>query len=557
MAADRNCSNHPDKPAIGKCVLCGKDICADCRQLLGYFCSRECKERSLATIDRQEIHERERQHEAMTSMMKAAKIIVGLVFVAALAFGAFIVWKTFFNPAGKLAWRVEFENPCGDVKVLGSDASKIVVKAWNKILSISPDSGSTISSCEIPGYGISSENDEIILPDKIIISANDRISAYDFSGSQLWERKFPGKRPGMHKAGDGIVVAVLSPVLDYEDAEAVKNAAPAETKALSADNGNEIWSSASDRKAAPASVIASGEGFFATQSYVPEESPDAMRMSITLHNARTGEEKFRIKTGYVASSKILDGKFIFETDNSLNAVSLSDGSRLWSVKGASAFGNELTLVAPGRTLVQSDDRLLCMDDVAKASIWELATSYIEGDVLADAGRIFLTYHEVAQGEPEKSEPAGEDLPATTEDMKGRNILQETMAGSKKLPKSNAIFACLNADDGKEIWRVSKAPGDSVLCDGRILKIHDTAMSSIMALSPEMGETIISAYDIRSGKHIFSARHKLGISGPYVSNGGFLAGVVFSREQTSMKLSFDEGQYGKDGNIVGLAAFRLR
>lgn len=69
------CSTHSDKPAVTTCNVCGKMICQECRQRFGYFCSIECKNKSLSSINKDELRAKNIEEQKISKILSAFKIV--------------------------------------------------------------------------------------------------------------------------------------------------------------------------------------------------------------------------------------------------------------------------------------------------------------------------------------------------------------------------------------------------------------------------------------------------------------------------------------------------
>jgi hypothetical protein len=386
---------------------------------------------------------------------------------------------------------------------------------------------------------------EFVSDGKIISGYGKTLQCHNFSGEVLWEKKFAKQVDSLYPS-EKIVIVALNPSFDEDEIKkGEKPGLKAEITALDSSNGNEIWSKAIDGYLA-SDKISSSEDICALieTTYADNKQQSAIKV----FDLKNGVEKWQIKTeGFINRLLVSGKKLIFTTENKINAVQSDGKKKLWTIPHSGFMDLKNIFFAENCSIIFDSKKIICVEDADGKIRWEKVFDSYIGSKALSGGHIFLTSYQKEEGQ--KDEQAGEKLPERFEDIKDKNILRETLTAGKKNGKYTSILSCVDISTGNEIWRQRKADGFLLSTEKELIKIYDTAAASIMMLSPEFGETVITRYAPSDGSVIFEERDKIGLTEPFVIAGNCLIAFEFTRGESGNSLSLT--------NVSGIAAFRIK
>ncbi len=101
------CLTHHHPKTLGECIFCHRDICPECLQEFGYYCSEKCRQNAKTKTDPL-LNPQEKQ-ELLNSDRRAnrfAVIFVGIIPSIILGILAFIIISKIFDHSGKVRWEI-------------------------------------------------------------------------------------------------------------------------------------------------------------------------------------------------------------------------------------------------------------------------------------------------------------------------------------------------------------------------------------------------------------------------------------------------------------------
>ncbi len=539
----KDCVNHAGVKATAKCLICGNEICSECREQFGYFCGKDCLEKSRQSVD---FHSKEnfaktvQSSEAIIKIAKFAGIIISVIIASMIIFSA---WGIFFSPLGKMAWEIKFDSPRNGGEIVEQNDSQITVKAGDEIFQIALQDGKILKKITLKDYKQSDKENEIVSDDKIISWRNKTLQCYNFSGELIWDKKFTKKVDSLYLAGNIILVS-LNPSFDGdEDKKEKLSAMNAEIRAIDSSNGNEIWTKTIDGYLA-SNKIASSENICALSEI--KYMNNKTQSTIKVFDSKSGIEKWQIKIDERINELIVSNKkLIFITEKKINAVQDNGEKKLWTISHSGFINIEDVILVENYSIIFDAKKIICVEDADGKIRWEKSFgSYIESKTLSD-GRLFVISSKKEKEEKENS--LEEQLPKRLEDLKDKNLLHESITAGKKSGKYVKVLSCIDISTGNEIWKQIGADGFLLSSGKELIKIYDTASATIMMLSPEAGETVITRYTHSNGNVIFEKRNKIGLTEPFVVAGNYLIAFEFIRGES--------GHSAK--HISGIAAFKIK
>jgi outer membrane protein assembly factor BamB len=483
--------------------------------------------------------------QSSENIIKIAKFAGAVIAVVILGMTVFYAWKIFFNPLGKIAWKIKFDSPRSAGKILEQNDSQITVKAGGEIFQIAVKDGKILKRFAMKNYNPSAEEKEFVSDGKIISGYGKTLQCHNFSGEVLWEKKFAKQVDSLYPS-EKIVIVSLNPSFDDDEIEkGEKPGLKAEITALDSSNGNEIWNKAIDGYLA-SDKISSSEDICALSETIYTDGKQ--QSAIKVFDPKNGVEKWQIKIESAINGLLVSGKkLIFTTENKINAVQSDGKKKLWTIPHSGFIDLKNIFFAENCSIIFDSKKIIRIEDADGKIRWEKSfDSYIESKTLS-AGHIFLISCQKEEGQ--KEEQAGEKLPERFEDIKDKNLLREALTAVKKNEKYTSILSRIDISTGNEIWRQRKADGFLLSTEKELIKIYDTAAASsiIMMLSPESGETVITRYAPSDGSVIFEKRDKIGLTQPFVIAGSRLIAFEFIRGESGNSLK----------NVSGIAAFKIK
>lgn len=551
------CKRHEGIAVIGKCLACGEPLCRECRDEFGYFCSRECLEKSRSSVDP------ESKAKTKLNVEKGMRLerILGLSFKIAgglLLLGiAIVIWSVFLSPYGKLSWSWKGEvSPAREFIRLDAKGGRILL--FNGPFATILDTAKGQPKAGAKGEELQRlEHFDGRIGSATLLHGDSCAGLLDDDCALLWFKDFKGRHV-LSVAGDQAHVIILL-AKDYGDkddeADAKSEKEPAGAiLCIRADNGATVWT----RPLPPgesASHLCAADGRFAYLANAVEKNEYVSLLKVC--DSATGEAKWQVRLkGHSYTPPLFAGEaLIFTNGGTLNAVSADGSAKLWSVKlGENGFIGESSLKPSGGKLVFPSSKGIACADVKERKIdWERSLDCDIGDLIADNGRVFIlgcTKAPAVAPEQEK--------PSTMEDLKDSELTPAGLMGKavQGFKKNTQILMALDVNNGNELWRKEGITGRLVCGDGKVALMVDTAKDlMISVISGSMkGETGITQLSASSGKQIASGTDKTGLTSPLMICGDKLVGVVYDREGPACVLGM-----GKTPPIrhLGLAAFKLK
>jgi hypothetical protein len=106
------CLKHQDRPTDTRCAACLKPICEECTVVTesGKFCSQECYEKRLASVERVRVLKEEEERERVPRMIRGLiSFMLKLLFLFGLFFLFTLLPKAWTAPVYKVLngwWKV-------------------------------------------------------------------------------------------------------------------------------------------------------------------------------------------------------------------------------------------------------------------------------------------------------------------------------------------------------------------------------------------------------------------------------------------------------------------
>ncbi len=550
------CERHEGNGIVGKCSVCGKGTCRECREEFGYFCSQECLERSRGSVDS---GEKERTRQRLEQGLKLDRIlslsfkVAGALLLLCIAYFA---WSLFLSPYGKLAWSWNGEISEKGFFRLDPKGSKLLILKGPFATVFDAAKG-------VPVAG--AKGDEIQRLDSFsgrlgsssLLHGDSCFGLLTDDCAFTWFKDLKGQRLVSLAFDQERVVALLSKgyAVDDEAKDAKEPSQPLSLLCLRASDGSLVWS-----RPLPSGESATGlcaaDGRFAYSAAAIENGEYAQFLKVC--SLASGEPQWQVKLkghSYLPPF-FAEESLVFASSGFLNAVASDGSGKLWSLKlGEGVFLSESSMKLSGsKLLVQTSKGLACVDLKGRKVAWERSLDCNVWDLHVDGGKAFM----LGSIRESPSRPSSEEKPATLEELKDSELTPAGLMGKAANGfKSNAqTLMALDIKDGKELWRKEKAVGRLVCGDGRLALLVDTAKDLMISaiggsLKGEMGVTQLSP---SSGEKIASGSDKAGLGEPFAICGDKLIGVAYDRDSSVCALGMGKAPPIR---ILGLAAFKLK
>jgi hypothetical protein len=195
-------------------------MCRQCQSQFGYFCSAECRGAARAVVTEAERAEAAAEKAEFAHRAKIARTIVSVGVGLFLLLVAFVVWRLFLNPAGKVCWQWDCapDKP-KSAQILTADAGRVLVRLGRKVVSLDPKTGKVVQTLDLEsapatgtatapetaadGEGGDEDEEEDSggysaflnqvrpVPNGFVETSSDTIARYDAAGKQSARKSYP------------------------------------------------------------------------------------------------------------------------------------------------------------------------------------------------------------------------------------------------------------------------------------------------------------------------------------------------------------------------------
>ncbi|HOX40389.1 MAG TPA: B-box zinc finger protein [Candidatus Brocadiia bacterium] len=120
------CINHPNKPAMTRCIQCHKPVCDECTVsgFYGSFCSNACQQKYKDYAQRKEAMEQQAQAH------KGSGLLGKLIVLAVVIVGCVLAWKLLLTPEKQKELKDRVSETAAEVKEKASEtATEVKEKA--------------------------------------------------------------------------------------------------------------------------------------------------------------------------------------------------------------------------------------------------------------------------------------------------------------------------------------------------------------------------------------------------------------------------------------------
>jgi len=559
-----SCKRHPQNAVIAKCIACGEDICRECRDEFGYFCSQECLQKTKGSVDPVQKAKTKKSVEAgmrMERILSWSAKIIGLLILIGIGY---FVYSTFFSPYGKLAWSWN-----GDMSAPGQGIA--VIAPGKKALLLNGSAslifdGEKLKTANTLGYNDLQKLESCVglVGSSALLQGENSLGLLSADGALLWSKEFKDLSILQLAAGDEQVIALLGPsyralAKDLESGsidskKAAKMPQPF-LLCLKAGDGSELWRKTLQKNESISGLSAS-KGLFACSGYALDKTGEPagfLRVGELAKGDTVWQAKLKDESGiepFFAGDAV-----IFESGGSLNAISLDGASKLWSFKLGDSYLSKEEMAVSGDSLVLLGGKgLACINLKEHKTAWEIALPFTASELKVDAGKVLLLGYPSEGPEPqtESAKPPTVDI-LKDGDLSSAAILNKAAASVKR---SKPAVLAFDLATGNELWRKEGVYGELVCGDGRIALISDTAKTQLASMigGTLKGDMVVTQLSASSGKALYTSSNPVGMEPPYAICGNALVGMVYDRGSSVSVLGM-----GKAPPIqkLGFAAFKLK
>jgi len=596
------------------CTTCGKPICRECTKEFGYYCSAECREESKGQVTEEQKQSREEAEKALETAAKAGKIITICIVVGLVLGAAWLVWKLFLDPSGKIAWQWNRQVDLYAMRILDANQDRVILIADNEVVTLDSDKGTVLSS--FPLKQDETEDDD---GNWRLRALRARFSlAGDASGLHVLEKGFYQLGPDtLERLGPdgnavfakeyeegGIAGFVVSPdqahafyvattPVDLDVAKEARTTLAAAEKEFKEALKEQGWAEDEAPRDTPKMAAAR------KKIQAAMEDLAQVKRHITALDFASGAERWTKKLRnevqlpkVAAGNNHLYGLFLTQNEEEgastvLCALKASDGKRHWQVKlpALPAWGPHVAeglllfelldelhvltedgkekyvidvperasgnhVVEDGLLLVLGRGAVFCHDLQTGDKLWDLAMSFSRDRLVVGRKRIFA-------GGYVEEKLAKKDLklpPAYKELGKMKEL-----SGVVKQATTRTVPVVLGLDrkTGAELWRRRNVFGRIMGDDKRLIAVADTANTSFINMATgAKGVTVIRQLNVRNGKNLYERHSEIGFNSPVLA-GKRVVGVAYERQKTAGTLNPFGGGDSDKVKTQGIAAFVVR
>lgn len=488
-----------------------------------------------------------------------AALLVGLVF-----FG-FWIWKTFLDPAGKVAWNYEEGILIDHFHLLPADGTQLRFFNEDKLTTLNTTDGS-VASVEIPGLKQYSRSFAGRAANQLIFAGEKSIAALGPDHKIAWTKHYEHDLYIVEGSGDSILVEYAIKTEEVGPNRGAENYSFITkyqyfVQTLDGATGEVLFQKDLGENGIRRYTLAGN--FLITHDM--KIAGESWEYSLAIRSLKDFGEVWKIKDlkGLDYGPEIFGDKLIIAVGERFLAYRLATGEKLWEFEcdAIPVFRDEDDPAAPVFA-ISKEGQLVSLDLAAGKELWRRNLPEGAGSgVSLDQGKLFLAAYgtkEIKRG----GKSVEMKLPPAYEKLKREDPTINAMLTKNETPteKASRRIYCLRASDGRELWSVECDKGELVVGGGRVLVVLDTARSGSMFSmlnQSNKGDTMIRQFDADTGKELYVRKDPVGVCAPYAVVGKKFVAMVYSRPSgVPQRSSEGLGGFGGGGSttyigVVGL------
>ncbi len=521
----KKCEHHPECEISAQCSHCGKDICRECVQEFGYFCSEQCRTESAGEITEEDRQAAAVAQEELRKVAGVGKIIavsvVGLVLLGAAA----LLWRFVLDPSGKLCWHWQRDCKLRDLTILGADEDHVMVRAGDHLVTLTTKDGAELSAVALP-EGNAWFRRFVKVDGGLLVCGGRNLMKLAPDGTRCFEVEFQADYSTYKVAADGRF-ALLHVPAPLGTVPAAEGAPEPKQRLVCVDlsTGKERWS-----KALKASVLVSGLGVGRdVVTVVFAKATGLLTREYTLFalSAADGKRRWQIDLpGAIEWGPVTQENLIlFETADEVHAVTEA-GDEAWTVDAPPGFAG-LT-AKDGLVLAAGGSGTTCYDVKTGDRLWQSAVQLREGTLVFGVKRLFALA--AIPNDPAEAPTEPVKLPDAYQEH--GDVLKELGVGTSGLTKLAAKtkpgLVCLDRQTGETVWTVKPVLGELRGDAKRLVVVMDTSETSMLEMmGGGKGVNVVRQYDPSDGTLMYSRQSDWGMRGPVLA-GRRLVGLAYER-----------------------------
>ncbi len=556
-----HCDQHPDQEAVGTCSRCGVDICTECVQRFGYFCSQLCKDESRKSFGNADSGRRRQDGQRMQTLARVLQASVFLIFLAVVGGAAFVVWSKFLHPAGDIVWEAFFKSNTESDAILGINDAGILIRTDNKFVVLDPETGQQSASTPIK----SPESDpkakiepEIVFgtndtDDGTIAVTNKYIYGIDKSGSLLFASSLL-RGPSAYAFSEGNTFIAGSYSIPQDDEGWIQSH---ELFCIDAATGVEVWRKEMKPGLSISNVSAADR--FVCSMVAHNGQGKGPRLVLIVLDAGSGALLWykAFETPPKWGPVIYKQCILYEENDHIRCLDRS-GRPAW----ATDTGEEHRIALPSTSypfvsinkdlmFVKFEGESLCYDADTGRGLWKTSLLVGGANTTVTGNRVFI------KGFTVRDDGKTMNLSKMPGFNQAQDVVEEFGLDNVQVQNDVELLLCLEKETGEILWQVEQAIGTIIANDDYVVRVMTSQQKKLSVINrSHPAETYIFQYNLKNGKLLFSKTHKgFDLLGGRILNDMF---VGYAFDSISQAGTFFDVDVLRETPVEGrLFAFKLR